>query len=314
MPPPARHDPVDLDYYRGMAFAKLKRWTEAWSALRQGELKAPRNERFPVELAGVDFEQKRFSRAKSELHRALRIDPEDAYANNFLASLYYLDGNLAAALKYWNRAGKPRVRQIRTEPQPKLKPALFNRAIAFAPGQILTLPEYRVTQETVQALGVFPQFRLELVPNPDQEYSVMLHPLELNGWGDSTVERLLSVLRGVPYDAVYPEVFNIHHSAVNFVSMLRWDPNKQRVFAALSGPIAGSARTRYQFYLDGRKENWNISHTFFGSASPLTDLRLEKVEGGAEILTLVNERLALRGGVDLSGRSFANFNTSQSGA
>ncbi|MGH9455394.1 MAG: tetratricopeptide repeat protein, partial [Terriglobia bacterium] len=311
LPPPVAHDSTDLDYFRGMAFAKLKRWTEAWNALRRGELKDPHDERFAVELAGVDFELKHYRRARAELHRALRVSPKDTYANNFLASLYYLDGNLAAALKYWNRVGKPRVRQVRTDPQPKLKPVLFNSALAFARGEILTLPEYRATQERIQALGVFPQFRLELVPNAGQEYSAKIHPLELNGWGDSTAEGLISVLRGVPYETVYPEVFNIHHSAVNLVSMLRWDPNKQRVFAALSGPLAGSARSRYQFYLDGRKENWDISHTFFAAASPLTDLRLKKIEGGAEMMTLVNHRLALRGGVDLSARSFTNFNTAQ---
>ncbi|MGH7866331.1 MAG: hypothetical protein ACREP9_01575, partial [Candidatus Dormibacteraceae bacterium] len=29
LPPPAAHDSTDLDYFRGMAFTKLKRWTEA---------------------------------------------------------------------------------------------------------------------------------------------------------------------------------------------------------------------------------------------------------------------------------------------
>ena len=312
--PPAAGDSADFYYYRGMAFAKLKRWTEAWNTLRQGELKDPHDGRFAVELAGADFELRHYRRAKSELHRALRANPKDTYANDFLASLYYLDGNLAAALKYWNRAGKPRVNQIQTDPQPELKPVLFERTLAFSRGDILTLPEYRATQQRIQGLGVFPQFRLELVPNPDQEYSVKIHPLEVNGWGDSAAEGLISLLRGVPYETLYPEVFNFHHSAVNLVSMLRWDPNKQRVFAALAGPVAGSARTRYQLYLDSRKENWDISHTFFAAASPVTDLRLNKIEGGAEIMTLVDPRLALRGGVDLSGRSFANFNTHQSGA
>jgi len=307
LPPPASNDPVALDYYRGMAFAKLKQWTEAWNALRKGERKAPRDERFPVELAGIDFERKNFRRAKSELHRALRLDPKDEYAGNFLASLYYLDGNLGAALKYWNGAGKPRIRQVMVDPQPRLKPKIFNGALAFAPGKTLTLPDFNSSQERLHALGVFPQFRFELLPAPNSAYDVALHPAELNGWGDSTPEALFSLLRGVPYDSIYPEVFNIHDSAINLISLLRWDPNKQQVFAALSGPLRGSARTRYQFYLDGRKENWNLNPAFTSPAAGLTDFRMEKIEGGAELLSVVNVRLALRGGIDFSGRSFSHF-------
>jgi tetratricopeptide (TPR) repeat protein len=314
LPPPGIHDPPDFDFYRGMAFARLKRWTEAWQWLRQGEIKAPRDERFPVEMAGVDFEQKRFSRAKSEVHRALRLDPTDGYADNFLASLYYLDGNLGAALKYWNRIAKPQIHRVRSGPQPALKRALFHQAVGLSAGETLTLPDYRAALQRIHALGVFPQFRLELLPDQGQGDDVVLHALELNGWGDSKAESLLSIFRGLPYDTVYPELYNIHHSATNLVAMLRWDPNKERIFAALSGPIAGSARTRYQFYVDGRREAWDISHTFFGSASPLTGLRMEKVEGGAEIVTLVNSRLAVRGGIDVSGRSFGNFETRQPAA
>ncbi len=305
--PPGPDATPDLDYYRGMAFAKLKQWSNAWNALRQGEMKAPRDERFPVELAGVDFERKNFRRAKAELHRALRIDPRNAYANNFLASLYYLDGNLAAALQYWNQAGKPRVRQVRVDPQPRLKPEIFKDALPFEPGAILTLPAFESSVGRLQALGVFPQFRFELLPTQDDSYDVALHAAELNGWGDSTPEALFSLLRGVPYDSVYPEVFNIHDSAINLISLLRWDPNKQRVFAALSSPVADSARTRYQFYLDGRKENWTLNPAFTSSQAGLTGFRMEKIEGGAELLSVVNDRLTLRGGIDLSGRSFSHF-------
>ena len=307
LPPPGPDAAPDLDYYRGMAFAKLKQWSNAWNALRQGELKSPADERFPVELAGVDFERKNFRRAKRELHRGLRIDPGNVYADNFLASLYYLDGNLPAALKYWNRAGKPRVRQVRVDPQPRLKPAIFKDALPFEPGAILTLPAFDTSVGRLQALGIFPQFRFELLPTQDDSYDVALHAAELNGWGDSTPAALLSLLRGVPYDSVYPEIFNLHDSAVNLISLLRWDPNKQRVFAALSCPVADSARTRYQFYLDGRKENWELNPAFTGPAAGLTDFRVEKIEGGAELLSVVNNRLAVRGGIDLSWRSFSRF-------
>ena len=45
--------------------------------------------------------------AKRNLRTALHRNPDDRYANDFLATLYQLDGNTEAALKYWNRLGKP---------------------------------------------------------------------------------------------------------------------------------------------------------------------------------------------------------------
>jgi tetratricopeptide (TPR) repeat protein len=314
LPPPAASGPASLDYYRGMAFAKLKQWSEAWQALRQGELKAPGDERFPVELAGVAFEQKDFSRARRQLHRALRLKPNDEYANNFLASLYYLDANLPAALKYWNRAGQPKIAHVKVDPPPRLKPQLLKAAMPVEPGAILTLPHYDSSLLRLDALAIFPQFRFELAPAPNDSYNVSLHAAELNGVGSTVPEALFSLLRGLPYDSIYPGIFNIHDSAVNVISLLRWDPNKQRIFWALSGPVDGSARTRYQLYLDARKEYWDISSTFFGSASPVTDLGLKKIEGGAELLSVVSDRLTLRGGIDLSGRSFSNFTIRQSSA
>lgn len=307
LPPPAQDSAPEIDYYRGMAFARLKQWDEAWKALRQGELRAPQDERFPVEMAGADFERKRYGRAKSELRRALRLSPKDAYATDFLASLYYLDGNLAAALKYWNRVGKPKLQRILVDPPPRLKPQILAQALPFEPGKAMTLPDYNSSAERLQALGVFPQVRDELFPSSDGRYNLTLHALELNGWGNSTPEALLSLLRGVPYESVYPQFFNLHHSALNFTSMVRWDPNKQRVFAALSGPWHASARTRVQVYLDGRQENWELNPEFSGLQAGIAAFRMRRVEGGAEILSLVNDRLAVRGGIDGSGRSFANF-------
>ncbi len=97
----------DLSYYRGLALAKLGRWSQAHAAFASGQQKRPRDKRFPIELAGVDFKQKRFAEAETHLRRALRLDPGDSYALNFLATLRLLDQNLDAAVSLWNRIDKP---------------------------------------------------------------------------------------------------------------------------------------------------------------------------------------------------------------
>ena len=106
----------DLNYYYGIALARLERWDDAKRAFQEGLKQQPSDKRFPLELAGVSFKQKNYAEAADYLRRALRLDPADTYANDFLASVYFLQGNLDAALKYWNRVSKPQIEEVQFDP------------------------------------------------------------------------------------------------------------------------------------------------------------------------------------------------------
>src|SRR5581483_2493194 len=92
-----------LIFYRGLALARLDQLADAAELFKEGRALFPRDKRFPLEQAGIAYRNKKLSLAKQYLHDALRLDPADDYGNDFLATLYLLDGNLAAALNYWNR-------------------------------------------------------------------------------------------------------------------------------------------------------------------------------------------------------------------
>jgi len=301
--------PAELDYYRGMALARLQRWHEATHSFELGEKKAPADKRFLLELAGVSFKLQNFSKAKSCLFRALALDAQDTYANNFLASLYFLEGNLEASLKYWNRVGKPMVEEIRIEPQPRLKPDLLDRAFAVAPASLLKLEDLRTTQARLSSLEVFPSFRFELLPKQDQtdeRYDLVFHSNERNGWGNNKIEGLLATFRSIPAQTVHLEFYNLDQSGINSVSSLRWDSQKRRVFTSFSGPLGGNPSWQYRLQFDGRKENWDLSRTFQGPAAPVDDLRLQKEMIGAEIRNVVNGNSEWRNGVEVAHRKFRN--------
>src|SRR5262249_12536687 len=95
--PESSQNSPHLDFYRGMALAHLERWNEAESSLVAGKLKAPADKRFPVELAGIAFQQRDLEKAQKLLLLALRIDPTDRYSSDFLATVYFLRGNAEAA-------------------------------------------------------------------------------------------------------------------------------------------------------------------------------------------------------------------------
>jgi len=201
---PADQSP-DFDFLAGLALARLEKWDEAKLAFEAGVRKAPGDSRFLVELAGIAYKQQDFRRAKNHLHAALNRNPRDSYSSEFLATIYFLENNLEAALKYWNPEDKPRLRSVAFKPSLKLKESLRDRAVAFNAPQVLTADTLLTTQARLDNLGVFSSRRVELSAADSGTYDATLHLAERNGWGDSTVEGIVSLLSGLPYATIYPE-------------------------------------------------------------------------------------------------------------
>src|SRR5437899_5282530 len=107
---------LELDFLAGLALARLEKWDEAKLSFTLGFRKTPGDSRFLVELAGVAYKQKDLPAAKKYLHAALRLNLRDSYSSEFLATVYFLEGNLEAALKFWNPEDKPRLRSVAFAP------------------------------------------------------------------------------------------------------------------------------------------------------------------------------------------------------
>src|SRR5262249_41587389 len=136
-------------------------------------------------------------------------------------------------------------------------------------------------------LEVFAQVRLELVPqsaDDGQEYKATVRSNERNGWGSSFVEGAILLLRGLPYQTVYPSYYNFGGKTMNFTSLVRWDDQKRRISARFAMPLSKQPAKRTRIMFDERDENWNLSQTFFGGLSgPITNLNLKRYAGAVEI-------------------------------
>jgi len=298
----------ELDFLAGLALARLEKWGEAKLALDAGFRKAPGDSRFLVELAGIAYKQKNLRAAKSRLHAALRLNPRDSYSSEFLATIYFLEGNLEATLKYWNPEDKPRLRSVAFAPSLKLKESLRDHAVAFNAPQVLTADALLATQARLDNLGIFSSRRMELSPGDSGNYDATLHLAERNGWGDSKVEGIVSLLSGLPYSTVYPEFYNLRGDAVNLTSLARWDSEKRRVSLSLSLPLYGDPSLRLRLYADARNENWNLAQTFLGGGPPMTDLNMRRAAAGAEVHSIVNGRWSWSAGAEVTNRNFRNVN------
>jgi len=303
---PSSDEQPDLLLYRGLALAQLQRWEEAKAAFSAGREKVPGDPRFPIELAGIAYREKKFPDAKQGLRLALAMNPKDQYANNFLASIYFQEGNLEAALKYWNRTGKPKLDDLTFEPALRLRPLVVDRAFLFARGGEWTRDQYLTTQSRLRALDLYPGMFFELRAHNDGSFDLDFRAAERNGWGSTKWEGLVSLLRDLPYQAVDPEFYNLGRAGVNWVSTYRWDDEKRRVFSEVAAPVFENPSVRFRVYFDGRNENWNITNTFTPGSPALTRLNMEKAVVGAELRFIESGKWQWSAGADYSYRQFRN--------
>src|SRR5215471_4313163 len=246
--------PAELDYYRGMALARLERWKEARDAFSRGLPKAPGDARFRTERAGAEYKLNDFAGAKKDLRQALRLEPDDSYLAEFLGTIYLLEGNLEAALKYWNRLEKPKLTAVAVSPPSKTRKILLDRAVRFAPPQALERSALLETDALLGNLAVFPRRRTELAPDGDDRYKATLQLTERSGWGETPVHGAVALLRGLPYETVFPCWYGLTGRAINFDSLARWDAEKRRFAASLEFPLLARPSRRVRMFFDARNE------------------------------------------------------------
>ena len=307
----------DFDYYAGMALSHLDRWAQARDAFSNGARKAPRDARFLTERAGAEYKLNNFAATKRDLRRSMRLDPCDSYVAEFLGTIYLLEGNLEAALKYWNLIDKPRLAAVEAIPQPKTTKRLLDRAVLFPPPGVLNAIRFLQSDALLENLGTFPNWRLKLSPvtssSNSDDYKATLRLSERNGWGSSLLDGTISLLRGLPYATIYPSYYNLRGDAINLDSLARWDSQKRRVAASVEFPLFQQPAKRLRVFVDARNENWNLSQTFSGSAMPITNLNLKRFAGGAELHLIEAARWDLTAGLEAISREFRNVPASLRG-
>lgn len=302
--PESSVEPASLELYRGLALARLGDYSAAKRTFQAGLAGHPRDARFLTELAGIAYAEKHFSNAKIDLRRALAITPRDAYSNNFLASIYYLEGNLEAALKYWNRVGKPKLSDLQYDPIPTLDPLILDRAFKFSPGGIWTRDRFLTTKAELDSLDLFPHSYYDLQAQPDGSFRLVWRNTERSRWDKLGLINVLPMLRGLPYLSVYPEFYNLNGKGLNWRSFFRWDDQKRRLSSEIAGPILVNPRMRFRVYFGGRNENWDIGRTLLPTSQSPAGFNMERAAVGAEYRSIVGGRSIWDLGVEYSYRRF----------
>jgi len=297
----------DDDFEFGMALGHLQRWDEARTALMEGRHACPQQKRFDVELAGIVFQQKRYAEAAAWLRRGLRLDAHDNYTLDFAGTVYYLMGNVPAALQYWNRLQKPYVEELRFDQNLRVERLVVDRAFAFAPAQMLTLSEYEATEARLNGLGIFPTYNIGLSAQSNGKFVAGLHAVERDGFGSGRVPALIAVFGGVPYETIYPSYYNVGRGAMNVESLLRWDAQKRRAWIEVSAPLRKLPQWRWRLTTDERDENWILRRSFAGAAPALGEVHVSREVLAGTVAGFQTGRLTWSMGGELSHRAFSGI-------
>jgi hypothetical protein len=153
-------------------------------------------------------------------------------------------------------------------------------------------------------LGTFPAYQFDLQARDDGKFDMIFRNRERGGWGQTKLEKLFLLFRGLPFLSITPEFYNLQQQATNFVSVYRWDAEKRRLSAELSGPFKGNPKFRYGLIADLRSENWDIRNSFQGPAPLLGSLNMRRESVGANFSSFESGRWRWFAGAEVSHRDF----------
>lgn len=276
---PLLADSPDERLARAVELASANRLEEAERVLLEGRKDFARDARFAVELAGVTWRRKQTGKAKGYLRQALRLEPKNDYANEFLGTAYLLDGNVHAAVKYLNRVRRPVIASVAITPPPRLRPAMVERLSGVSAGQLLTPARLADTERNFNRLRLFGPPQFELAPIRDNQYALTVRAPSAAAPLSGTLGRVLPLLRALPYQAVNLDFLNLGQSGASLTSLGRWDPDKRRVMVAYRTPRIHSA---YSFFADLRDENWTVQTRNLDVRSATLGAQVEFELGGGQ--------------------------------
>ena len=117
----------------------------------------------------------------------------------------------------------------------------------------------RNTDKVAQAVGESANLlvvKLD-VTNPADAESAVKAVIDRFGRIDVLVNNAASFYAGY-FEEITPEYYNLHGSATNIISLARFDTDKRRALAAISGPLGGNPNPGMMSRPTLRLNNWSV--------------------------------------------------------
>ena len=162
----------------GVELARSGNRDDAGRVLEAAVAACPRSASAHVELAGIRFLEGRWDRAATLAARASTLDPSDAHAWRLLASSRFVEGDAAAALAAWNRAGDPRIDLVQVSGLVRTRHRSVEDRTGLAPGSKLTPAALARAERRVAELPALAASRVSYRPKPGGSANVEIAAVE----------------------------------------------------------------------------------------------------------------------------------------
>jgi len=243
--------------YLGIAYRNMKEYPKAEDAFTEGSRRFPDNPRFHYELANLFIENNDVESARSELRRALLVDPGNSEASDLLATIDMSEGEVQSALRAWNKSGRPIVDDILHNYYLTFGSWVVREAVAFNPIGVLHYDEWKTTESRLFETGNFTKVGLDIEPIgvPDHYNAIIRTTTKTN-----TLSGLaFDLFKGLPVATSYLNLWNIGNSGITFNGNFRWDTDRRRAEGRLKIPIPLPGLLHLELGNTWRSERWDLS-------------------------------------------------------
>src|SRR6516225_7399928 len=198
---------ADIYLELGRVYVQVMEYQRAEDTLKEGSRRYPQDPRFQNQLADLFLENNDREAAKSALHDALAIDPNNNYASDLLATIDMSAGEVQSALRSWNKSGRPLINDILHNYYLNFGSWVVRDAVAFRPGAVLSYSQWKTTESRLLATNTYTNVGLEIEPTrvPDQYNAVVRTTTKTNNLSNIAFD----LLKGAPVDTSYLNIWNI---------------------------------------------------------------------------------------------------------
>jgi len=233
---PSAPDACDSLIQNLVTVARAGELDEAGAGLTTATLLCPTSPAAWRELAGVRFLQSRWSEAAALAERAAILEPADQAGWDLLATSRYLGQEPIAALRAWNRVGRPTVDLLRAEGLNRTRHPVVASVVGLQPGAVLTPQLLSRAAKRLDDLPSASATRLQFRPleggRAELEAAVVERPPLPRGIVPIVVTAARALLHGeLRVDAAAPT-----RSGELVSAGWRWDDARPRVALSLAVP------------------------------------------------------------------------------
>ena len=290
----AKQPAADAYLYLGIAYRRMKEYQKAEDTFTEGSKRYPDDSRFHNELANLFLENNNLESARSALRRALVVDPHNNYASDQLATLDMSTGDVQAALRAWNKSGRPVINEILNNYYPSFSSWVVRSGIAFDPGRTLRYSEWKTTESRLFETDNFTNVGLELEPiGVNDRYNAVVRTTTKT---NSPADILFGLVKGLPFQTSYLDLWNLNNSGINFNGLYRWDADRRRGGGGFKVPLPIGGLLSLEFGSLWRFERWNLSPTIRPELLPKAHLIYKATAMGIGVKHIPNYRVELTAG------------------